>query len=77
MTTIIELHAGDLAFDPPIIDAMSTALEEVCEALRIDGNASARELIAIRIIELAQQGERSAAKLRDIVLAEAGSGSGC
>lgn len=77
MNTIVEFIAGDLAFDPPAIEAMATALDAVCEALRINGNASARELIAIRIIDLARRGERSAAALRDVVLAEANSGSGC
>ena len=77
MNRIVEFTAGDLAFDPPAIDAMSAALEEICQALHINGNASAREVIAIRISELARRGERSPTALRDVLLAEARSGSGC
>ncbi len=77
MATIVEFVAGDLAFDPPAIKAMSEALTDVCRALHINGNATARELIAIRIIELARQGERDATRLRDILMAEGTSGSGC
>jgi hypothetical protein len=58
-------------FEPETVQAMSMALDEVCEALRIDGDAHARETIAIRIIDLARQGERNADRLRDRVLQEA------
>jgi hypothetical protein len=77
MSSIAELTEGDRAFDPQAIEAMSIALEDVCKALGINGNASARDVIAIRIIELARRGERSATKLCDLLLAEANSGSGC
>jgi hypothetical protein len=55
---------------------MSMALDDVCAALNINRDTSAREVIAIRIIELAQRGERSPTKLRDRLLLEAG-GTGC
>ena len=64
------------AFEPEEIQSMSLALEDVCKALKIDGDGSAREIIAVRIIELARQGERSATGLRDRILAEANSGAG-
>jgi hypothetical protein len=52
---------------------MSTAFEEVCKALNLSADAATtREVIAIRIIELAKQGERSTNVLRDQVLREAG-----
>ena len=59
------------AFDPETIAAMATALEQVCDTLRINGDATAREVIATRIIELARRGENDAEKLRDRVLSEA------
>jgi hypothetical protein len=61
----------DAAFEPPDIQAMSKALDEVCRALDINGDATAREVIAVRIIELARRGERNAVKLRERLLAEA------
>jgi len=64
-------------FGPSDITAMSRALDDVCSALNIGTNTTAREVIAMRIIEWARRGERSHAKLRDSVLAEANGGSGC
>jgi hypothetical protein len=62
------------AFDPEAITAMATALEQVCAALRINGDATAREIIATHIIELARRGEHDAEKLRDSVLSDANGG---
>jgi hypothetical protein len=59
------------AFDPETIAAMATALDQVCAALRINGDAIAREVIATRIIQLARRGENDAENLRDRVLSEA------
>ena len=67
---------GDGAFAPTDIRAMSIALEDVCEALKLDGNAKAKEVVAERIIELARRGERNADQLRDRVLADAQGGTG-
>lgn len=64
------------AFDQDDIKAMSTALDEVCSELKINGDATAREVVAMRIIELATRGERSPSKLRERVLAEANGTSG-
>jgi hypothetical protein len=64
-------------FDPNDIKAMSTALDDVCDALRLDGNTKERELVAKRIIEHALHGERNPAQLRDSVLKEAQSGTNC
>ena len=61
-------------FDPNDVEAMSTAYEEVCKALHINGDAGARETIAERVIELARRGERRPTVLRDRVLAEANAG---
>ena len=62
---------GHHAFDAETTAAMATALEQVCDALMIKGNATAREVMASRIIELARRGESDAEKLRDRVLREA------
>jgi hypothetical protein len=62
----------DGAFNPQEIEAMSAALDGVCKALNLDGDATAREIVAIRIIELARRGERDPTRLRDRVVAEAG-----
>jgi hypothetical protein len=59
------------AFDQQDITALSAALDDVCKELEIGRDATAREVIATRIIELAQRGERSPIRLRDRVLAEA------
>jgi hypothetical protein len=59
------------AFGPKSIKAMSMALEDVCSSLGIGTDKTAKEVIAIRIVELARRGERSPTRLRDHLLAEA------
>jgi hypothetical protein len=77
MGTIVEfMRDGAAAFDPQDIQAMSTALDQVCHALKIEGDTTAREVVATRIIELARRGERNPMKLRDHVLADATGGTG-
>jgi hypothetical protein len=72
LATIIPfLHEREVVFDPEDITAMSTALDEVCKALRLQKNSAAREVMAVRIIELAKAGERRPSRLRDRVLHEA------
>ena len=61
----------DEAFGPQDIQAMSMALDDACKPLNIAGDESAREIIAVRIIELARRGERTLTGLRDRLLAEA------
>jgi hypothetical protein len=52
---------------------MSMALEEVCRVLRIGADAARdREVVAIRIIELARRGELEYRRLVERVLKEAG-----
>jgi hypothetical protein len=50
---------------------MAAALEDVCRALKVDGNKQDREALAIRIIDLARDGERDRNRLRKRVLMEA------
>lgn len=58
-------------FGPQDIQAMSTALEDVCNILNLPNEAkSDRELLAQKIVALAHQGDRNAALLRDRVLRE-------
>jgi len=66
----------DAVFDPGDIDAMSKALEAVCKELEIDDDRTAREISAVRIIELARRGERNPIRLRDRLLTEANGGAG-
>ena len=59
-------------FEPQDIEAMSMALNDVCKALKLDGDARAKEIIAACIIDLARRSERNSTKLRDHLLEEAG-----
>jgi hypothetical protein len=65
------LGLRDSVFEPHDIQAMSRALDGVCEVLKLR-DSSAKEVIAGRIIDLARRGERSPTLLRDRVLYEAG-----
>ena len=71
MATIIPF-VEDNAFDPDALRAMSTALEEVCRKLEVNGDRRAREAMAVRIIALARRGERDPERLSDRLLREAG-----
>jgi hypothetical protein len=77
MATILPFLSDRPVFDPHDITAMSMALDDVCTSLGIGSDKTAKEVIAIRIIELARRGERSPTKLRDYLLAEANGGTGC
>jgi hypothetical protein len=67
---------NESVFKPDDIKVMSRALEDACKALNINGDARARDAIAIRIIELARRGEREPTKLRDQVVQEANGATG-
>ena len=70
MATIIPI-LQDGAFGPEALRAMSTALEEVCQVLKLDDDQDARQAMAFHIIQLARYGERDAERLRDRVLRKA------
>jgi hypothetical protein len=74
MTKIIPFLQGE-AFGPDALRAMSTALGEICRMLKVDHDQGAREVMAVRIIELARRGECDPERLRDRVLREAGATS--
>jgi hypothetical protein len=76
MTAIIPF-LQDGAFGPDDIKMMSRALDDVCNELGLDDNPAAKEIVAVRIIELARCGERSPIKLRNQVPIEARGGTGC
>ena len=64
--------AEQCAFEPEEIQAMSTAFDEACAALRVlSADERGREIIATRIIDLARDGVIDPAALRDRVVAEA------
>ena len=62
------------AFSPNDIETMSAVLEDVCEALQINEDAIAREVVAVRIVELARRGERDRRKLTERLVTEANGG---
>jgi hypothetical protein len=66
--TIVPL-LKDNVFGPQDIQAMSTALEDVCNEAKSD-----RELLAKKLVALAQQVPRDAALLRDRMLRKIASG---
>ena len=71
MVAILPFSREECAFDPKDVTAMSVAFEEVCKLLDLPADAATtREVIAIRIIELAKGGQRSPTALRDQVLRE-------
>jgi hypothetical protein len=62
-------------FRPQDIQAMSVALEEVCNILNLaDDSEGEREFLAKKIIALAHGGERSPHLLRDRILRELANG---
>jgi hypothetical protein len=72
MATILPFIRGrDGVFDPEDLIAMSMALDDICEELNLRDNGAAREVIAVRIIDLAKTGKCSPTRLRDRVLYEA------
>jgi hypothetical protein len=76
MATIIPfLRRSKNVFDPKDVAAMSMALDDVCRTLNLNEDSSARETVAVRIIDLAKAGVRNPADLRDRVLHEAATAS--
>ena len=72
MTAILSfLRGDDGVFAPEDITAMSMALDDICKQLNLRDDSAAREVMAVRIIDLAKSGERSPTRLRDRVLQEA------
>lgn len=74
MADILPFLKNQAVFDPEATLAMSEAFEQVCRALKLDGDTWAREAIAKRIVELARRGELDPIRLRESVLLEANRG---
>jgi hypothetical protein len=56
-------------FEPEAITVMTTAFEETLRTLGlVDYTGLASEIVAKKIIELAQQGERDPIRLRDLAV---------
>jgi hypothetical protein len=65
------MHLRDSVFEAHEIKAMSAAFDKVCEAMNLQDDSSAKQIIAARIIDLVRRGECSPKRLRDRVLQEA------
>ncbi len=62
-------------FEPEVVRVMSVAFDDVCRSLRLrPGSDPESEIVAKKIIELAQRGVRDAAALSARVLQEIGRG---
>ncbi len=58
-------------FDPEVVRAMSIAYEDVCRTLRLRPSSDpASEVVAKKVIEMAQRGVRNADALKERVLQE-------
>jgi hypothetical protein len=56
-------------FDPPAIEAMTTAYLAVCDSLRLAGRSDPlTQIVARKVIEIAGTGERDPARIRDLTL---------
>jgi hypothetical protein len=57
-------------FDPEVVREMSVAFDDVCESLGLRRRSDPAEIVAKKIIELAQRGVRDSAALSERVLRE-------
>jgi hypothetical protein len=57
-------------FEPEATKAITEAFFKVCQDLKLNGDAGVKEAVAVRIIELAQLGERDPERIRERVLRE-------
>ena len=59
------------AFDPQAVKALAAAYDDACAVLHVvDGTDPRTTIVAKKIIEHAQHGERDPIRLRDLVLTE-------
>ena len=66
-----------VALGPASTRAMTHLLTKICDDLNIVADRTTKEIIAIRLMELAQSGVRDPALLRRRLLDEAAGGTGC
>ena len=62
------MQLRDSVFEAHEIKAMSAAFDKVCEAMNLQDDSSAKQIMAARIIDLVRRGECSPKRLRDRVL---------
>lgn len=67
MARVIPLFKND-SFDPDVTQAMAQAYEQACQQLNGSANDLVKEVIAKRIIHLAQTGVRDPIMLRERAL---------
>jgi hypothetical protein len=68
---------GSAVFGPASTRMLEFVLTEICDDLNIVADKTAKEIIAIRLLELVQSGVRDPAMLRRRLLDEAEGGTGC
>jgi hypothetical protein len=62
-------YIGEAVFDPPTIQAMTTAFQAICESLRlVDREDPLIEIVARKVIEITSTGERDPERIRDLTL---------
>ena len=68
---LISRTNDNAAFDPQAVKALALAYDDACAVLHVVDRADPRAtIVAKKIIEHAQQGERDPIRLRDLVLIE-------
>jgi hypothetical protein len=71
MATIALPHLRDAVFEPDETQALAVAFDEICRAMDLPASAAvAREVVAIRVIDLAREGLVDPALLTGRVLGE-------
>ena len=62
-------YIGEAVFDPPTIQATTTAFQAVCDPLGlIDREGPVIEIVARKVIEVISTGERDSERIRDLTL---------
>ena len=69
----ISAYLKDGAYGPEAIAAMAAAFDDVCKAIEAAGRSDVtRDTLALKIIDLAPNGESDAVVLREMALTELG-----
>jgi len=72
MAAILSYLEDTTVFEPDALRSMSQAFDEVCNALQVfAGDEHGRQVVAVRLIELARAGVTDARTLRERILREA------
>jgi hypothetical protein len=64
----IEPFLPNASFDPEVITLMAVGFERACRSLNISGQKVVEEIVAKKIIELAQKGERDPLRMSEETL---------